>query len=177
MPVLSLRFAEPADIDVLAALHVAIWRDTYRDLAPAAAFSALDVPRRIAFWHDKFERPAAAQCILLAEVDQQIAGFCLASASSNPEFSEMAEIKFLYVSGDFQRQGIGKRLIREAARHLAAAGYCSAGLGVVEGNEPAIRFYTALGGLEAGRYTDAGPLWRSRNIIYAWSDIKDLSVL
>ncbi|MFS7222489.1 N-acetyltransferase family protein [Rahnella inusitata] len=177
MPELSLRFAKPADIDALAALHVAIWRDTYRDLAPAEAFSALDVPRRKLFWQEKFENPAAGQCILLAEVDGQLAGFTLASSSSNPEFGEMAEIKFLYVSGDFKRQGIGKRLINEASRHLAEAGYRSAGLGVVEGNEPAVRFYRALGGKEAGRYTDAGPLWRSRNIIYAWPDITLLTAM
>jgi len=171
VPVLSLRFAQPADIDALAVLHVAIWRETYRDLAPAEAFSALDVPRRKAFWEDKFAHPAKAQCVLLAEVDGVLAGFCLASASSNPTFGEMADIKFLYVSGTFKRQGIGKRLLAEAAQYLAAKGYRSAGLGVVEGNEPAIRFYTALGGLETGRYTDAGPLWRSPNIIYTWSDI------
>ena len=111
----------------------------------------------------------------LEEFVRKVAGFCLASASSNPEFGEMAEIKFLYVSGDFKRQGIGKRLISDAARYLAAAGYRAAGLGVVEGNESAIRFYAALGGREAGRYTDAGPLWRSRNIIYAWPDITVLS--
>lgn len=175
MPVLTFRSAQPADIDALAALHVAIWRDTYRSLAPAEAFSALDVPRRKIFWQDKFEHPAESQCILLAEAEGKLAGFCLASASSNPEFGEMAEIKFLYVSGDFKRQGIGKRLISDAARYLAAAGYRSAGLGVVEGNESAIRFYAALGGREAGRYTDAGPLWRSRNIIYAWPDITVLS--
>ncbi|MFO6299573.1 GNAT family N-acetyltransferase [Rahnella selenatireducens] len=177
VPAFSLREAAPEDIDELAGLHVAIWRQTYRELAPAEAFAALDVPRRKAFWQDKFDHPAAGQGIFLAEVNGNLAGFCLTSASSNPDFGEMAEIKFLYVSGDFKRQGIGKRLISKAAQHLIVAGYRSVGLGVVEGNEPAIRFYSALGGHEAGRYTDSGPLWRSRNIIYAWPDITLLSVV
>nr|WP_129952977.1 GNAT family N-acetyltransferase [Rahnella sp. RFA10(1/100)] len=177
MPACTLRIAEPKDIDALAQLHVAIWRDTYRELAPAEAFSALDVPRRQAFWQDKFAHPVAGQGIFIAETDGVFAGFCLASASSNPEFGNMAEIKFLYVSPLFKRQGIGKRLIAEAARHLAGEGFRGAGLGVVEGNEPAILFYRALGGREAGRYTDAGPLWRSPNIIYAWPDISVLTAL
>ncbi|MBF7979108.1 GNAT family N-acetyltransferase [Rahnella sp. LAC-M12] len=175
MPVFSLREAAPEDINELAGLHVAIWRETYRELAPAEAFAALDVPRRKAFWQDKFDHPAAGQGIFLAEANGRLAGFCLTSASSNPDFGEMAEIKFLYVSGDFKRQGIGKRLISKAAQHLIAEGYRGVGLGVVEGNEPAIRFYSALGGREAGRYTDSGPLWRSRNILYAWPDITLLS--
>lgn len=177
VPACTLRIAEPKDIDALAQLHVAIWRDTYRELAPAEAFAALDVPRRQAFWQDKFAHPVAGQGIFIAETDGVFAGFCLASASSNPEFGNMAEIKFLYVSPLFKRQGIGKRLIAEAARHLVGEGFRGAGLGVVEGNEPAILFYRALGGREAGRYTDAGPLWRSPNIIYAWPDISVLTAL
>ncbi|CAM3716986.1 GNAT family N-acetyltransferase [Rahnella bruchi] len=176
MPVFTLRIAEPNDIDALANLHVTVWRDTYRELAPPDAFVALDVPKRISFWRDKFAHPAAGQGIFVAEAEGEIAGFTLASSSSNPEFGDMAEIKFLYVSPAFKRQGIGRRLIDKAASHLMAEGYRSAGLGVVEGNEPAIRFYRALGGNEAGRYTDAGPLWRSSNIIYAWPDISVLTL-
>jgi hypothetical protein len=41
---------------------------------------------------------------------------------------------------------------------------------VVDGNEPAIAFYDALGGTRVGEYTDAGPVWRSRNIVMAWAD-------
>ena len=47
-------------------------------------------------------------------------------------------------------------------------------LGVVEGNQPAIDFYTKLGGRLAGSYTDAGPLWRSRNQIMVWDDLQAL---
>ena len=150
MPACILRIAEPKDIDSLARLHVAIWRDTYRELAPPEAFTALDVPRRKSFWQDKFDHPAAGQGIFIAEVEGELAGFSLASASSNPEFGDMAEIKFLYVSPEFKRQGIGRLLIAKAATHLADEGFKSAGLGVVEGNEPAIEFYRALGGGNPG---------------------------
>lgn len=150
MPACILRIAEPKDIDSLARLHVAIWRDTYSELAPPEAFTALDVPRRKSFWQDKFDHPAAGQGIFIAEVEGELAGFSLASASSNPEFGDMAEIKFLYVSPEFKRQGIGRLLIAKAATHLADEGFKSAGLGVVEGNEPAIEFYRALGGGNPG---------------------------
>ena len=119
MPACTIRIAEPKDIDSLAELHVAIWRDTYRELAPPEAFNALDVPRRKSFWQDKFAHPAAGQGIFIAEVDGKLAGFSLASASSNPEFGEMAEIKFLYVSPAFKRQGIGKLLIAAAPATVA----------------------------------------------------------
>lgn len=69
VPAFSLREAAPEDIDELARLHVAIWRETYCKLAPAEAFAALDVQRRKAFWQDKFDHPAVGQGIFLAEVN------------------------------------------------------------------------------------------------------------
>lgn len=174
MTTLTLRDAKPSDAAELARLHVAVWRETYRELAPADAFAALDEPRRLAFWQDKFEHPAQSQSVLLAEINGDLAGFVLASASANPEFGALAEIKLLYVDSQFSRQGIGRCLLTEIAQRLKNGGFTGAGLGVVEGNSAAISFYTALGGKEAGRYTDSGPLWLSPNIIYAWDDINQL---
>jgi ribosomal protein S18 acetylase RimI-like enzyme len=171
---LAIRDARASDAAELARLHVAVWRETYRDLAPAEAFVALDEARRLAFWQDKFAHPAARQFALLAEIDGKLVGFTLASESSNPQFGEMAEIKLLYVDTQYARQGIGRCLLTEVSQRLKKHGFTAAGLGVVEGNTPAINFYTALGGKEAGRYTDSGPLWLSDNIIYAWEEINQL---
>jgi len=171
---LTLRDARPADAAELARLHVAVWRETYRHLAPADAFSALDEPRRRVFWQDKFANPAENQFVLLAEINGQLAGFALASTSGNPQFGTLAEIKLLYVDSQFARQGIGRCLLTEIAQRLKNCGFTGVGLGVVEGNDPAIGFYSALGGKETGRYTDSGPLWLSPNIIYAWDDIDQL---
>ncbi|WP_236942730.1 GNAT family N-acetyltransferase [Ewingella americana] len=174
MTTLAIRDARASDAAELARLHVAVWRETYRELAPAEAFAALDEGRRLAFWQDKFANPAPGQFALLAEIDGQLVGFTLASESSNPQFGEMAEIKLLYVDTQYARQGIGRCLLTEIAQRLKKHGFTAAGLGVVVGNQPAINFYTALGGQEAGRYTDSGPLWLSDNLIYAWQDINQL---
>lgn len=171
---LTIRDAKPSDAAELARLHVAVWRETYRKLAPADAFAALDETRRLAFWQDKFAHPADQQCVLLAEIDGEFAGFTLASTSGNVEFGELAEIKLLYVDTQFARQGIGRCLLTEIAQRLKNSGFTGVGLGVVEENFPAIHFYTALGGKEGGRYTDSGPLWLSKNVIYAWDDIDQL---
>lgn len=174
MTTLAIRDARASDAAELARLHVAVWRETYRELAPQEAFLALDETRRLAFWQDKFDHPAPRQFALLAEIDGQLVGFTLASESSNPQFGDKAEIKLLYVDRQFARQGIGRCLLTEISQRLKKRGFNGVGLGVVVGNTPAINFYAALGGKEAGRYTDSGPLWLSDNIIYAWEDINDL---
>nr|WP_259470239.1 GNAT family N-acetyltransferase [Serratia plymuthica] len=173
---ITLRMARPADAPAIARLHVQVWRSTYQGLATPAAYAALDEPRRLAQWQEKLQQPGKAQ-VLLAESADQLVGFCLADAPSHPQFGEHAEIKSLFVSDEHQRQGIGRRLLGAAAREMQKLGYRSIALGVVDGNDNAMRFYQALGGAPAGNYTDPGPLWRSSNVIYVWPDIHQLAAV
>jgi len=168
-----IRPAVAADAPAIAALHVAVWRDTYRDLTPPGAAAALDVARRQARWEATLADPA--QIALVAEIDGVLAGFGLAGPPGDPAFGGRGEVKYLYVGRDFARRGLGRRLLAALAAALAGRGYAALGLGVVVGNDPAIAFYEAQGGRRAGAYTDPGPLWRSHNLLYAWDDLPALA--
>ncbi|WP_395672583.1 GNAT family N-acetyltransferase [Inquilinus sp.] len=154
-------------------LHVAVCRDTYRDLAPASAMGALDLARRQARWEAILADPA--QIALVAEVDGALAGFGLAGPPGDPAYGDRGEVKYLYVGRDFARRGLGRRLLAAMAAALAERGYPALGLGVVVGNDPAIAFYEAQGGRRIGAYTDPGPMWRSDNLLYAWDDLTALA--
>lgn len=175
LPRLRLRPARAADAPALAELHVAVWRDTYRAMAPAEAVAVLDMPRRLARWREILEDPA--QIALVAETGEQLAGFGLAGPPGEALFGDRGEVKYLYVGRSFARRGIGRRLLGALARELGGRGYPGLGLGVVAGNDPAIAFYEALGGRRAGAYTDPGPLWRSENLAYVWDDLATLTAL
>ena len=162
------------DVAEIARLHRIIWCDTYRDLAPADVYDALDEEYRRARWADMFANPRRDQRILLARQGDRLVGIGAIGASSEPAFGGRGEIKSLYVDSSIKRQGLGRRLMCEMAREFASMGYSSVGLGVVVGNEPAIAFYSALGGQLVGRYVDPGPLWRSDNLIFAWDDLSVL---
>ena len=169
---LLIRAAGPADASAIAELHVAVWRETYRDLAPPEAMRALDVPFRLARWIELLAK--AERTILIAECGGRIVGIGTAGAATVPELSGHGEILYLYVDPTQTRGGIGKALMRQLARALQAQGYGSVALGVVEDNRPAIDFYRKLGGRPAGSYIDPGPLWRSRNQIIIWDDLQTL---
>jgi ribosomal protein S18 acetylase RimI-like enzyme len=168
-----LRPAVATDAPAIAALHVAVWRDTYRDLAPPSAMGALDLPRRQARWEAILADPA--QIALVAEVEGTLAGFGLAGPAGDPAFGDRGEVKYLYVGRNFARRGVGRRLLAALAAALAGRGYAALGLGVVVGNDPAIAFYEAQGGRRVGAYTDPGPMWRSDNLLYAWDDLAALA--
>jgi ribosomal protein S18 acetylase RimI-like enzyme len=169
---LVIRAAVPADAPAIAALHVAVWRATYRDLAPPEAMRILDVPSRQARWVEMLAK--AERAILVAERDGRIVGVGTAGAATVPDLGDVGEILYLYVDLAHGRGGIGTALMHRLALALQAQGYASAALGVVEGNEAAIAFYRKLGGRPVGWYVDSGPVWRSRNRIIAWNDVKTL---
>jgi ribosomal protein S18 acetylase RimI-like enzyme len=169
---LSIRAALLEDAPAIAALHVAVWREAYRDLAPPEAMRALDVAKRLARWVEMLE--TAERTVLVAECAGRIVGIGTAGAATVPELGGHGEILYLYVHPTHGRAGIGRALMRRLALALQRKGYGSVALGVVEGNRPAIDFYRKLGGRLAGSYIDPGPLWRSRNQIVIWDDLRSL---
>ena len=54
---------------------------------------------------------------------------------------------------DRQGEGIGRRLLQEAARELATLGFTMLHIGVLTANLPARGFYAAMGGHEIGQRT------------------------
>jgi ribosomal protein S18 acetylase RimI-like enzyme len=167
-----IREADPSDAAAIAALHVAVSRVTYRDLAPPETLQRLDLAHRQSRWTALLER--AERIALVAEQTGRIVGIGTAGAPSVPEFRGHGEILHLYVDPAHGRGGIGRALMRRLALALQAQGYRSVALGVVEGNRPGIDFYMKLGGRLSGSYIDPGPLWRSRNQIIVWDNIETL---
>lgn len=168
---ITIRPALPEDAAAIASLHLAVWRETYRELATAEAVRIMDEAFRRARWTATLSEPGRDQLVLLAEQNGRLVGIGAAGAPSWALFDGRGEIRSLYVDPAIKRQGIGRRLMRELALHLATLNYPGAALGVVVGNDPAIAFYQWLGGRMTGRYTDPGPVWRSENIIFVWDDL------
>lgn len=171
----TLRTATPADAATIAPFHVAIWRETYRDLAPPEIFDTMDVNVRLKRWQGILADPM--RTTLLAEIDGALAAFGLCGPPGHPIFAARGEIKNLFVGSAFARRGIGRRLMAAMAAILEDRGHAGVGLGVVVGNAPAIAFYESLGGRRAGTYTDPGPMWPSNNLLYVWDDLAALTRL
>lgn len=174
---ISLRSANLDDAQLIADLHVKVWRHTYRDLAPAEAYAVLDEAYRGKSWTRKLASPDAKQLVLVAETAGKIVGIGAAGPPSDPIFEGRGEIKFLYVDPDFKRRGVGRALLSRLAIHLRNQQFQGAGLSVVKGNDAALAFYTALNGRQAGEFIDPGPMWRSHNLVLVWDEVDSLIFL
>jgi ribosomal protein S18 acetylase RimI-like enzyme len=171
-----LRPAALEDAEAVAMLHVQVWRETYGHIAPAevvAVLSSLEL--RIDRWRGMLA--GRESCTLLAELGGRIVGFGRCGAPSDPVFGARGEVKQLFVDGAYARRGVGRALLGGLARELNRQDFKAVGLGVVKENEKAIAFYSALGAESADRYRDAGPLWRSDNVLMVWEDASTLTRL
>ncbi|WP_158967833.1 GNAT family N-acetyltransferase [Chachezhania sediminis] len=158
----------PADAAALARLHVEVWRETYRDLAPAEAHTLLDEARRLPYWTQVLDADDALTGVLIARSGAELAGVASFGPAGHPALESAAEIKHLYVRGTARGAGLGARLLVAALDWLRRLGCRDAALAVVRENVAARRFYQAMGGTEIGGFTDPGPLWRSSNIVVKW---------
>ena len=138
---LRLRSARPADSAALAALHVASWRDTYRD-AFNPAFLAGPVEDALgARWAGVLERRPRGGVVILATAGGDLAGFVAAWRQDMECWVES-----LHVRPGMRGAGIGRALLGFAAGRVRAMGCVTVRLEVLAGNTGALRFYAALGG-------------------------------
>ncbi|PWK62896.1 GNAT family N-acetyltransferase [Roseicyclus mahoneyensis] len=165
---IRIRAAHAIEAERLARLHVAVWRDTYGHIAPPEAYRLLDETRRLPYWRATLASGEPTTGAMLAERSGDILGLVSFGSPSQPALSGAVEIKHLYVLAQARGAGLGARLLLGALDHFRGLGLPDACLAVVAANTRARTFYAAMGGTETGAFIDAGPLWRSENVIVRW---------
>jgi ribosomal protein S18 acetylase RimI-like enzyme len=129
-----IRHAESGDVDAIARIWDAGWRDAHLGRVPAALSrfrTAESYPDRV---RDRLAN------IWVGLNDGAVAGFVVAIAD---------EIEQLYVDGSARGSGLGVGLLR-AGEERIAAGHDRAWLAVAVGNVEARAFYERVGWSDAG---------------------------
>jgi ribosomal protein S18 acetylase RimI-like enzyme len=190
MDEVTIRRAEAGDAAAIAAVHVTAWHEAYAGLVPARMLSAFSVARRTRRWHRILTAPdpsrASAVFVAVAR-DRGTIGFGSCGRQPAPDLVAAGfagEFSALYLLAAHQRQGVGRRLMRLMAQDLLAREMEGAALWVLRDNEPARRFYEALGAAVAGQRierVDAHIGARARapdvlhEVAYGWPDLSVLA--
>jgi GNAT superfamily N-acetyltransferase len=159
---LTLRAAVTNDIPELAALHVATWNDTY---APLMTGPAVEV--REHQWRQTFEQPEGWFCYVLARPDGSLIGFT--KGVFRPEHEIPGELNKLFLRRDYQRMGLGRRLVGQVVQRFLTEGV-SKMAAYVDPRNPSCGFFERLGGqwlIEPDGHVNFS--W------YVWSDLPMLA--
>jgi GNAT superfamily N-acetyltransferase len=155
----ELREARRGDELPVAELHVRSWQEAYSGLMPAEFLAALDPRDRAARY--RFESEEGPTTVLAMERDgegeEELLGFATFGRSRDDDLPDQGEIIALYVDPTRHRGGVGRLLMAEARRRLAADGYEEAFLWVLDGNDRARTFYEREGWSPDGATREENP--------------------
>jgi len=170
----TVREARPPDAPAIAKVHVETWRATYAGLVPDAYLVGMREDRQTQTWQRLLGR-RGNESVLVAEAaggnGRQVVGFGSYGRARPGKLPYRGEIYTLYVAGDWQGRGLGRRLLGGMFRDLLRTGLSDAYLWVLTGN-PTRFFYEAMGGERAAtrQETFAGTLLDET--AYAWPDLQ-----
>jgi ribosomal protein S18 acetylase RimI-like enzyme len=144
----TVRTGSAADLPRIAELHAASWRVAYRRILPDAFLDGALIEDRRAHWSEVTDRMASSDRLLIAESEGALLGFVAAwtSEALGCESGFDLYIDNLHVRPELRGQNLGEHLMRMLAGSLVDTGEVRAYLWLLDGNEPAHRFYLRLGG-------------------------------
>jgi GNAT superfamily N-acetyltransferase len=150
----SIHRARAADAEALAHVQAASWRAAFDGLLSAEYLAGLDIAALSATWSGLLSdaRWPRAGTLVLREDEgtaqrQEIVGYARFYPSEDADLdpAQVGEVGSMYTVPAVWRTGAGSLLMAAVLDALAAAGYDTASLWVLEGNTSARAFYRAHG--------------------------------
>lgn len=175
---LVVRPARPDDATAIARVQVATWRTTYRGIVPDEYLDSMEEEPRARYGRDVTSRDAEAAgkpfVVVAEDTGRGVVGFAAAGPERRGDPHFCGELEAIYILQEYQRQGIGRRLVREVVQRLLQRGFNTMLVWVLAEN-PYRRFYEALGGsvLCSEQLTIGGKTLGKR--AYGWDDIRHLA--
>ena len=142
-----IRPARAGDAEAIARVRLDSWRETYRGMIPQAYLDAMKLEQSRALWEKVLTAGSTAVSIFVAERGAEIVGFGSGNRLAEPKHRFDAELSAVYVRSEFQRAGIGRRLVAETAFALSQRDRGAGGLivWVIAGNKGARAFFERMG--------------------------------
>jgi len=160
----TFRDATEKDIPELGKLHAITWAETYNAKNP-------NIQLRQYQWQKSFieENDGSWFCILVVDKTDKLVGFAKGKTYRDNENSELrGDLNKIYLLSEYQRLGLGTKLICHVARRFLTKGINDMVLFGIPQN-PSCAFHEAMGGERL--YSEKGTFDGG----YRWTDLKKLS--
>jgi ribosomal protein S18 acetylase RimI-like enzyme len=171
-----IRSARADDAEAIARVRVDSWRETYRGMIPQAYLDAMKLEESRALWEKVLTAGSKTVSVFVAEHGTEIVGFGSGNMLAELRHGFDAELSAVYVRREFQRAGIGRRLVVETALSQRARGASGLIVWVIAGNKGARAFYERLG---AELVVEQAFQWDGMDLVeagYGWRTLEALAV-
>ena len=171
---MRIRRALPSDAPGIALVHVESWRSTYIGIVPDDYLTSLDRSERERVWRRLIEDEIQITYVAEHPIDG-IVGFSNGGPARMDDIPYAGELYAIYLLAEYQRQGIGRRLVGELCAWLLSQDLTTMYTWVLDAN-PSRRFYESLGGIEFTRQTMTIGGIDVLEVAYGWNDISPLAL-
>jgi len=169
---IRIRDAALDDVATMARIRAAASAVAYRGIVPD---EILDQPEDVFIERVRpfFVSPTTDSVRLVADDRGDRVGFLIAGPERDGDAIYRAEVYLIYVDPDAQGRGVGRSLIRAAARGLLARGIRSMLLWTMRENTSGRGFYDRLGGtVLRERWSERSRTW---SVAYGWQGLAVLA--
>ena len=165
---MNIRKAKSSDVRNITNVHIESWKSTYKGIFSEDFLDNIDFNKRYKLWERVLHSSSSKEIVYVAELNNEIVGFISGGPSRTDALDSDAEIYALYLLEDYQRQGIGRKLLENAFQEMREYGYETAFVWVLKDN-PAVNFYKKTGGevikeevveIEGEKYKEMALEWK-----------------
>lgn len=172
-----IREAKLEDAVAIARVHVNTWQTTYQGIIPESYIAKRSYQKRKERWTNMLSISTVEKAdywVYVVENNlKQIIALADGGLERNGDSIYQGELYAIYILEAYQRQGIGRKLIKKIAEKLSHSGLESMLVWVLADN-PACQFYQALGGQKIKQKQVEFDGVKLIEIAYGWIDIKVL---
>ncbi|WP_053220484.1 GNAT family N-acetyltransferase [Virgibacillus senegalensis] len=170
-----IRKAELKDAEQIANVHVSSWKSTYFELINEKDMSNITFENRKALWETILKMPASGQVALVVEKeDGDIIGFVSGGKERTKRFGYDGEIYAIYLLADYQRQGLGTKMLAAFTDEMVKEGYQSMLVWVLTKN-PSSKFYAKHGARQIEKEDTTIGEGTYQESAFGWENIHELS--
>lgn len=160
-----IRRANLQDVRQITEVHLECWRSTYKQMFSSEYLQGLSYEKREELWTNVIPN---GHVYVAVETNGEIIGFSSGGRERSGAFKEyLGEIYAIYLLENYQRQGIGKKLINSVISDLNELNIYSYLAWVFKGNHSR-NFYKALGAEEIASDTCEMDGKLHTEIAYGW---------
>ena len=167
---MHVRAALMPDVPAIARVHVETWRAAYPGIVPEKYLLEMTEARQGDLWAASIRRARGADSVMVAEDGRGAGVVGFGSCGRARRGGDMGEVFTLYVTGDWQGQGVGRALLTGMLAHLHGHGINQAVVWVLSAN-PSRFFYEALGGKRQAERQEPFSGMVLEETAYGWSDL------
>ena len=141
---MKIKRASFNQIEEIAALHTASWRNTYGGMLSESYLLNAVPAERLSIWRQRLASPKENQLVLVAEEDEFVVGFACVFIGEHAQWGSYLDN--LHVSQAHQGRGVGRSLLAKISSkcELRCPGR-GLYLSVNQANQRAQQFYLSLG--------------------------------